>query len=319
MKKYFSAAAALIFIAAAAGCSADGSAANTQQSAYSPEVQTAAAVSSEAVQTEERFTAESAPAASEEAGAAAETAETADPVQLAHGFSNHELGLPDEQKVYIFRDNGCRGEIEGAECFGVSCYDEEDSQLTLLMELWITSDGSRAYRWTDTDGSSYKLLPEQPAFSGFEPNQPASDVMGQAAELYSAVYGELEYDAGGVRISTVRGDYYSVSDDRLDTAEKLASALEKYFAGDLLERLLSGSDGVISDEEGRLYCLEHSGGDVAFIGTEYALTSLSEDTAIYTVTSRFEYEAGQITEKKQTCTAVLTDSGWRFLTFSIPE
>lgn len=50
--------------------------------------------------------------------------------------------------------------------------------------------------------------------------------------------------------------------------------------------------------------LEHSGGNISYLGTEYTLTSLTDDAAVFTGTSRFEYEAGSITEKKITCRAV---------------
>ena len=136
--------------------------------------------------------------------------------------------------------------------------------------------------------------------------------MAQANALYAAVYGELAFDSGSEPVSSPLGNFYPVSDTRLDTAEKLNSALERYFCGNALETLLQGSDRVIAGEDGRLYCLEHYGSASGYLGTEYTLTSLTEDAAVYSATARFEYEAGSVTETAFTCVAVRTADGWRF-------
>ena len=67
-----------------------------------------------------------------------------------------------------------------------------------------------------------------------------------------------------------------------------------------------------------MYVLEHSGGNISYLGTEYTLTSLTDDKAAFTGVSRFEYEAGIVTEKTFTCTAVKTPNGWRFTKFTPP-
>lgn len=179
----------------------------------------------------------------------------------------------------------------------------------------MNSDGSRAYRQY---GEDYRLLPESQAYSGFDPEtQLPADIFAEANALYAAVYGELPYDQGSGALPSERGNYYRVT-GQLDTKGKLNAALERFFTGDILDTLSEGSDNVIADEEGALYVLEHSGGNISYLGTEYTLTSLTDDAAVFTGTSRFEYEAGSITEKKITCRAVKTTTGWRFTMFRLP-
>lgn len=155
-------------------------------------------------------------------------------------------------------------------------------------------------------------------FKGFvSETQLPADIFAEANALYAAVYGELPYDQGSGALPSERGNYYRVT-GQLDTKGKLNAALERFFTGDILDTLSEGSDNVIADEEGALYVLEHSGGNISYLGTEYTLTSLTDDAAVFTGTSRFEYEAGSITEKKITCRAVKTSTGWRFTLFRLP-
>ena len=309
------------------GCSADTVAGITEQSQFqrgeadsasqAEQTGTAAASASAAVRSAEQTGETHELSEPDEPSVTAETAETAepvDPVKLVEALGSEYLGLPDSDKVYIYRNLNEQREINGERLYGVSCYDEGDS-LDFICDIWVNSDGSRAYRQY---GEDYRLLPESQAYSGFDPEtQLPADIFAEANALYAAVYGELPYDQGSGALLSERGNYYRVT-GQLDTKGKLNAALERFFTGDILDTLSEGSDNVIADEEGALYGLEHSGGNISYLGTEYTLTSLTDDAAVFTGTSRFEYEAGSITEKKITCRAVKTSTGWRFTLFRLP-
>lgn len=309
-------AAALLCAVGLCGCAAEDTEVTTlpsasQTEAYSYTQETAPAT-------------ETAPPEPEtyEAAVQPETAEAVpapDPVQLAEDFGREYLGLPDIGSVYIFRSKGDTAEINGAECCGVSCYDDSGGSLVFICDFYFTTDGTAAYRYYPDTGS-YALLPEQPAFSGFDPeNRSAEEIFAQAAQLWEAVHGDTAFIIEGIQpLETAAGRYYPVADERLDTAEELDAALENYFAGELLEQLLAGSDNVITGEDGRLYCLEHSGGDVGYLGTEYSLVLLTEDRAEFTAVARYEYEAGAAAERSCTCIAEKTENGWRFTEFELP-
>lgn len=303
-------AAALCFIMLT-GCAADESGGITQQDRASSQ-----AYSTEAAVTEPQ----TAPYTSEpeQVSEAPESAEEVDAVRLIERMDSDFLGLPDRDRVYIFMDKQEKTEINGGTFYGVSCYDDADGQLQLICDFYISADGLTVYRYHPED-ESYRLLPEQQEFTGFDPEtQSAEDIFSQANALYSAVYGELEFNADAVPVATPLGDMYPVSDTRLDTADKLTSALERYFSGDVLEKLLQGSDRVTSGEDGSLYCLEHYGSVSGYLGTEYTLDELTEKTAVYSAASRFEYEAGNVTEKQFTCIAEKSENGWRFTKFEYP-
>lgn len=302
-----------------AGCSADTVAGITEQSQHQSDNTAYASVTENTpvfeygsaeesnVQTEEY----SEPEEPEEPD---ETSENLDPVKLAEALGSEFLGLPDSDKVYIFHNRNERREINGELFYGVSCYDEEDS-LKYICDIWVNADASRAYR---RYGDEYRLLPESQAFSGFDPeNRLPADIFAEANALYAAVYGDLPYDHESAALPSDLGNYYRVT-GQLDTAEKLHAALERFFTGELLEKLMCGSDNVISDEKGELYVLEHSGVNISYLGTEYTLTKLSDNTAVFTGTSKFAYEAGSVTEKLFTCTAMKTTDGWRFTQFTPP-
>lgn len=318
MRKLAAALAALILTAAVSGCAADEHSGNTQQSYSGASAEVTAGTSAEIPEE----TAETAEPAGEEyhetTEPAAESVPAADPVRLAEGFSAEFLGLPDSGKVYIFRDKGETVQINGAECLGVSCYDEVDGQLESICDFYIAPDGGTAYRFHPEDGT-YRLLPEQGDFPGFDPeSQSPEEVFRQANALYAAVYGELDFDSAAEPITSAAGNFYPVSDERLDTAEKLDSALSRYFAGEVLERLMGGSDNVSAAEDGRLYCLEHYGAAES-PALEYSLGELTESTAVYHCAALFEYEAGNTVREEFTCTAEkIPEAGWRFTDFTCP-
>lgn len=317
MRRFAAVAAVIIAAVLTSGCAADEFSGNTQQSYSGASVE----YSADSVEYSAEATAEeySAPTAEPQASAAP-TVESAavDPVMLAEGLSAEFLGLPDSGKVYIFRDKKESVTINGAEYFGVTCLDEEDGRLESICDIYISPDGATAYRYHPEDGS-YRLLPEQGEFPGFDPeSQSPEEVFRQANALCAAVYGELDFDSTAEPVTSAAGNFYPVSDERLDTEEKLHSALGRYFAGDILGELLKGSDRVFAAEDGRLYCLEHYGGAAAPV-LEYSLAELTEDTAVYSCTALYEYEAGSTTRQDFTCTARRDQQGkWRFTDFTYP-
>lgn len=318
MKKLLAVCLAAVILALT-GCSPDTAAGITEQSQLGQMGQRDDTVS----QTEPVFAAadstasESADVTVEVQLAEYETAEPQadiDPVKLAEALGSEFLGLPESDRVYIFRNRNEQRDINGEQFYGVSCYDEGET-LQFICDIWVNADGSRAYRQY---GEEYRLLPESQAYSGFDPEtQLPADIFAQANALYFAVYGELTYDPDSAALPSDRGNYYRVT-GQLDTRGKLNAALERFFTGELLDSLSKGSDNVIADDDGALYVLEHSGGNISYLGTEYALTEISEDKAEFTGVSRFAYEAGSITEKTITCAAEKTPNGWRFTKFTPP-
>lgn len=311
MRKLAAVLAAVILTAAVSGCAADEFSGNTQQSYSGASAEETAGTSVGAAgETAEQSGEVNAVSAEPEAAAA--EVPTADPVRLAEGFSAEFLGLPDSGKVYIFRDKGETVQINGAECPGVSCYDEVDGQLEFICDFYFSPDGGAAYRFHPEDGSC-RPLPEQGDFPGFDPeSQSPEEVFRQANALYAAVYGELDFDSSAEPVAAAAGNFYPVSDERLDTEEKLQAALSRYFAGDILAKLLEGSDRVMTAEDGRLYCLEHYGGAQA-PAVEYSAADITEDSAVYSCTALYEYEAGNTTRQEFTCTAERNQAGeWRF-------
>lgn len=310
MKK--TAVAAVLGIAMLSGCAADENGGITQQDMASNRAYSAEAPSAEPMQTEP-YTQEP-----ELTSETVETTENVDAVRLVERLDSEFLGLPESDRAYIFMDKQEKTEINGGTFYGVSCYDDADGQLQLICDFYISADGLTAYRYYPEDGS-YRLLPEQQEFAGFDPEmQSAEDIFAQANALYSAVYGELDFDAGAEPVTTQLGDMYPVSDTRLDTMNKLTAALEHYFSGDVLAKLLQGSDRVVTGGDGSLYCLEHYGRVSGYLGTEYTLEELTENTAVYSARARFEYEAGNVTEKDFTCIAEKSENGWRFTQFEFP-
>lgn len=160
------------------GCSADTVAGITEQSQFqrgeadsasqAEQTGTAAASASAAVRSAEQTGETHELSEPDEPSVTAETAETAepvDPVKLVEALGSEYLGLPDSDKVYIYRNLNEQREINGERLYGVSCYDEGDS-LDFICDIWVNSDGSRAYRQY---GEDYRLLPESQAYSGFDP------------------------------------------------------------------------------------------------------------------------------------------------------
>lgn len=308
----FSAVVCLLAAVALSGCAADMSGGITEQPAFTQRT-------AEASPQEPETSAEtSAPEEAAMLSGAPEpvTVESAavNPVSVLEGLGNEYLGLPDTGRVYIFRDTGERSDIDGDECLCASCYDEDEGTLSFICAFWVSADGSRVYR---QGNFGYALLPEDRSLSGFTPEQSPEDVMAQANDIYCAACGLSKFDGNAQPLTSDRGTFYPMTDERLNTRIKLNAALGMYFTGELLETLLSGSDNLMEDDSGRLYCLEFFGG-ISYIGTDYSLAELTEDAAVYKAVSKFEHEEGKVSEREYTLTAVKTPSGWRFSEYQLP-
>lgn len=94
----------------------------------------------------------------------------------------------------------------------MTCLDEEDGRLESICDIYISPDGATAYRYHPEDGS-YRLLPEQGEFPGFDPeSQSPEEVFRQANALCAAVYGELDFDSTAEPVTSAAGNFYPVSD-----------------------------------------------------------------------------------------------------------
>lgn len=308
----FSASVCLAAIVMLSGCAADMSGGITEQPAFTS--RTAEEIVTEPAVSEEVFNAEEAIVLSGAPETSTVEVSAVNPVSVLEQLDSSYLGLPETGRVYIFRDTGERAEIDRSEYLCVSCYDEDRGTLSHICEFWVSTDGSRVYR---RGNFGYVLLPEDRSLSGFTPEQSPEDIMAQANDIYSAACGLSGFDSSAQPLTSDRGKYYPMSDERLNTRIKLNAALGRYFTGELLESLISGSDNLMEDDSGRLYCLEFFGG-ISYIGTEYSLAELTEDRAVYRAVSSFEYEEGKISEKEYTLTAVKTASGWRFSEYQLP-
>lgn len=307
----FSAAVCLLSAVMLSGCAADMSGGITEQPAFT--LRTADDSLPEPEASAEASASEEISVLSGTPEAAAVEAPAVNPVSVLEGLGNEYLSLPDTGRVYIFRDTGERTDIDGDECLCVSCYDEDEGTLSFICGFWVSSDGNRVYR---QGNFGHVLLPEDRSLSGFTPEQSPEEVMAQANDIYCAACGLTRFDGNAQPLTSDRGSFYPMSDERLNTRIKLNAALGRYFTGELLETLLSGSDNLMEDDSGRLYCLEFFGG-IGYIGTDYSLAELSEDTAVYKAVSKFEHEEGKVSEKEYTLKAVKTPSGWRFSEYQL--
>ena len=115
------------------GCSADTVAGITEQSQFqrgeadsasqAEQTGTAAASASAAVRSAEQTGETHELSEPDEPSVTAETAETAepvDPVKLVEALGSEYLGLPDSDKVYIYRNLNEQREINGERLYGVS-------------------------------------------------------------------------------------------------------------------------------------------------------------------------------------------------------
>ncbi len=236
-------------------------------------------------------------------------------------YDNEFLGLPQKDKVYIFSDKDSTAEIDGELCYAVSCYDEHEGTLYYMCDYFLTQDGGRVYRFYEAEGR-YQLLPEQQSgFAGLDPTtQTPEEIFAAAIELYDMFNKpsllcdrDVYFDVEG------KGRYYLLLDERFDTMPELLDALSGYFSEPLVNAFMD-SNQFRMGEDGRMYYYDCAwGSNIAYMGTQYELTTLTEDTAVFTGYSSFEFEAGIVEEMQHTYTAKKEYGVWRFVDFTDPE
>lgn len=257
-----------------------------------------------------------------------DTSETAEAgfdkyAELVMQYDNTFLGLPQKDKVYIFAGTGETAELDGRICHAVSCYDEHEGTLYYMCDFYVSEDGTAVYRYYVSD-DRYSLLPETSSFVQMDPGtQTPEEIFAAAFELYgyfdmAALNGwydkTLEAEVNG---ST--WVYYMVSDERYDTKAELLEALRCYFSDDIINSLMDTSqyrDG----PDGKLYSAGGArGANIFYNSSEYELTVLTADSALYTVTSTYGGgEYGDTYTEVYEYNAVKRDGRWYFTNFELP-
>lgn len=341
MKKLLIAAVAVIVGAGfAVGCSGNTESGGSETTATAPRAETASAVSEKALpetkepialpppETEgpavtEHETVTAVPA--EETAETSESAETAEAqpdiyAEMLAEFDNGYLGLPQKDKVYIFRSADIIADIDGAPCYAVSCYDEHEGELYYMCDFYISEDGSAVYRFYDGTGE-YTLLPESKPFTQMDPTtQTPEEIFDAATHLYTYCLAGvmpcdyenyLEYDVDGI----VR-KFYLVTDENFDTKIELLNALSCYFSVDIINSVM---DIYREDTDGRIYKSDTViGGAMGLQSIEYELNVLTEDAAEFTVYSTHMYEDGTTSTNENIYNAVKRDGRWFFTNFELP-
>lgn len=240
-------------------------------------------------------------------------------------FDNTYLGLPREDKVYVFQSTGESAEIGGQKCYAVSCYDEHEGTLYFMCDFYITEDGSAVYRYYLSE-DMYVLLPESMGFTQMDPStQTADEIFAVANELYGyfdlcALSGDPDKTLE-VEVNGSTWVYYMVTDERLDTKAELLSALSCYFSSDIINSLM---DTAIYREgaDGKLYSSTGArGSNIYHAKTVYELFTLTEDTAVFKAYATYyndvdDPEAGTYTEE-YTFNAAKLDGRWVFTNFDL--
>ncbi len=238
-------------------------------------------------------------------------------------FDNTYLGLPREDKIYVFQSTGESAEIGGELCYAVSCYDEHEGTLYYMCDYYITEDGSAVYRYYLSE-DKFVLLPESKGFAQMDPTtQTADEIFAVANELYgyfdlAALDGLSEYTLEA-EVDGSTWTYYMVADERLDTKAELLSALSCYFSADIINSLMDTSmyrEGM----DGKLYSTGGArGSDIFHQKTVYELVSLTEDTAVFKGYATYSDEIMEDTYTEEyTYNAVKQDGRWVFTNFELP-
>ncbi len=238
--------------------------------------------------------------------------------QMTAAFGNNYLGLPNPDKRYIFEYTGKSADIEGSLCREVACYDEHEGERYYMCSYFINHDGTAVYRYYANE-ERYALLPESEGYGRLDPTlQSADDIFQKTENLYAAVKYSMipSYYDNCIMIDDIM--YYMVCDEALDTKAELLNALDGYFSRDLANILLDASP-LKEGENGMLYALDFASPvPENYISARYELTSLTEDSAVFTVFPSFSDENGNIKEMQYDCTALKINGFWRFQTFSLP-
>ncbi|MGN0688660.1 MAG: hypothetical protein ACI4KA_11225 [Oscillospiraceae bacterium] len=243
-------------------------------------------------------------------------------VEYLAGCDNTFLGLPQKDKVYIFRSTGETAEIDGEECYGVSCYDEHESVLYYMCDFYVNGDGTKVYRYYQAE-EKYSLLPE--SAGGFVRMDPTTQTAEEIFKEANALYGYFDLEAlAGINSITLEKEvngstwkYYLVADERLDTKAELLNALSCYFSDEIINSLMD-TQQYIEGDDGKLYtACGARGANIAYRSTVYDLSILTADTAEFTACSTYEWE-GEVTEDTITYSAVKRDGRWYFTSFELP-
>lgn len=329
MKKVKLAAVAAAVCILAAGCSDSGDNGKTERIILEGSVQTAAK-SSAAYSEEDNVPETSETAAAEtiaekrvssydpdELDETWEIPETKSAVELISAYDNDYLGLPLEDRVYIFADSGKTAQINGETCSSVSCYDEDENTLYYLCEFYISEDGGSVYRYYESE-ERYALLPEG-SFERLDPTkQSPDDIFAAANELY-LLFDEnaLNVECDKTTIVEINGaEYYPVTDERFDTKAELLEALDKYFSEEIINSLMSG--GKFTEMGGKMYVKAVSDGIPLGTNVTYELTSLTDDEAVFMRYDTYVYEAGETETKGTEYIAEKADGIWRFTKYTAP-
>lgn len=248
--------------------------------------------------------------------------EDADYVELITAYDNKYLGLPSEDKLYIFKDNHETEEIDGRAFHGVDAYNEEDGTLYYMCTYFISEDGAVVYR--RKAGVGNVLLPESDGFPALDPQtMTAEEVFANAMYLCSVCLGRSDVESftdssQTIEVEGVPGEWARVTDTRIDTKEKLLNALVHWFSDDIINVLMDTYR--FTDRDGALYYYL-DGTDVrssTYTSSAWELSELSGDTAVYTEYALFTYEAGETQEREYTYTLSRQNDVWVFTQFNMP-
>ncbi|MGN0650965.1 MAG: hypothetical protein ACI4KM_11050 [Oscillospiraceae bacterium] len=237
--------------------------------------------------------------------------------ELISRFDNAWLGLPSEDNVYIFSDKGETKELDGVTLYGASCYDEHEGTLYFMCDYYVTGDGSAVYRWYEGN-ERLALCPENTVFPRLDPTSQTPQEIFKTAEL---LYGMFTPGKPPLldRENTFEQDgrtYAAIADERLNTKPRLLDSLNRYFSDEIINSLMDGNSYIIEGADGTLYYDCTGFGEVpSYIGSTYELTGLTEDSAVFTVYSTWEFEAGERFETRLIYIANCVYGNWRFTAF----
>lgn len=237
--------------------------------------------------------------------------------ELIAKFDNQWLGLPLEDKVYIFSDKGETKELDGVTLYGASCYDEHEGTLYFMCDYYVAGDGSAVYRWYEESGR-LALCPENTVFPRLDPVSQTPQEIFETAELLYGMFTpgvppQLDFDNS---IEEDGRTFAAIADERLNTKKRLLDSLNRYFSEEIINSLMDSNNYIREGADGTLYYDRAAiGGAPSYIGSAYELTELTEDTAVFTVYSTWEFEAGERFETRLTYTANCSYGSWRFTKF----
>lgn len=335
MKKTLTAALAAILTLTLVGCSGEKDSGRTSFEATSATT-AAPAVTESSLETEERAEAEQ-PSLEEEQPETAQSAPTEesaddiDYVALIRQYDNLWLGLPSASKVYVFSDKQTSAEIDGVSCRAVSCFDEYEGALYYMCDFYISRDGSVVYRdetsksGVEGEPPEFVLLPEETETPPLDPTtQLPEDIFAAAHEL-SALFTPFGSQVIACDNGEDADNYFEVdgerfdrvTDERFSTKEKFFNTLDRYFSFELVSAWMEL--GNIAERDGNIYVRHNDGvgANPFFDRSEYELTFLSEESAVFTEYRYYIYEGNAEECVERTYTAQFANGIWRFTDFTL--